>query len=120
MQPVGVEPTRRLTFGPQREIPAGTVFHLRVVVKAPGITLSLNRCGDPCSSAVLVAFWFPNGYSAGDELTWKVNQPGVYYLGARDDKRKEASAIVSDERVDSWLRMTFDSGAILEAWYVLP
>jgi hypothetical protein len=119
-QPVRVEPVRRLTFGPDHEVPPGTVFHIRIVAKAPGTTLMLNRCGVPCSTTTMVAFWFAHGYAAGDMLSRRVENGGTYYLWIRDDKRNEASAIVSDETAGSRLRMTFDSGAILEAWYEPP
>jgi hypothetical protein len=118
-QPVRVEPVRRLTFGPDHEVPPGTVFHIRIVAKAPGTTLMLNRCGVPCSTTIMVAFWFAHGYAAGDMLSRRVENGGTYYL-FRDNKRNEASAIVSDETAGSRLRMTFDSGAILEAWYEPP
>jgi hypothetical protein len=116
-QPVRVEPERRLTFGPDREVPPGTVFHIRVIAKAPHTTLMLNRCGVPCSTTTLAAFWFAHGYSPGDVLVRRVEDGGTYYLWNRDDKRNEASAIVLDEVVGTLLRMTFDSGAVLEAWY---
>jgi hypothetical protein len=117
---VHVEPTRRLTFGPAVEVPPGTAFHILVVSAAPHATILLNRCGVPCNTTTLVAFWFSHGYAAGDVLTRSVDYGGTYYLWIRDHRTNEASAVLSDEVAGTRLRMTFDSGAVLEAWYVTP
>jgi hypothetical protein len=118
--PVRVEPESRLTFGPAVEVPPGTAFHVQVVSAAPNTTLSLNRCGVPCNTRTLVAFWFSHGYAAGDVLSRSVEHGGTYYLWIRDHRTNEASAVLSDEVVGTRRRMTFDSGAVLEAWYVTP
>src|SRR5262245_55805053 len=57
-----VESQRNRTFGPQRETPAGTVFHIKVVTKADSNALRLHRCGDKCKSAETVKLWQPGDY----------------------------------------------------------
>jgi hypothetical protein len=115
-----VEPTNRLTFGPAGSVRSGTVFYVYVIKRAPDTTVNLNRCGVPCNTAELVKAWGSAQYAAGDELSWRIDVAGDHYLWALDHRRDDASVIVSDEIVGNRLRITFDSGALFEAWYVTP
>jgi len=67
-----------------------------------------------------VRVWEPTAYAVGDELSWRVEEAGEYYLWSENLGNQEPSKIVSDSVVDGKLHMTFDTGAVLEAWYVTP
>jgi len=119
-RPGRVEPKYRFTFGPAGETPAGTVFNIRVLKKGESASIRLQLCGVDCATAAAVRVWEPAAYAVGDELSWRVEQAGEYYLWSENLAKEEPSAIVSDSVVDGKLRMTFDTGAMLEAWYVAP
>lgn len=119
-RPGRVEPTYRQTFGPGRETPPGTVFYIKVLTRGPNASIRLQLCGVDCATAVNVKIWEPAAYAAGDELSWRVGEAGEYYLWSENVGSEAVSGIVSDTVVDGRLRMTFDNGAVLEAWYVPP
>ena len=115
-----VEPQRSRTFGPQRVTPAGTVFHIKVVSKADNNALRLHRCGDSCKSAETVKLWQPADYRVGDELTWRVDRDGTYYLWVQDPRDSHSLEASTHWFVGNRVRIALDSGAVLEAWYVVP
>lgn len=115
-----LEPQRQRSFGPQKPVPKGTVFHLKVVRKADGDALRLHRCAVPCKSAVTVKVWAPDAYRGGDELTWRVEEEATYYLWAQDVRGDTAVPATAYEFVGKRLRIYFDSSAVIEAWYVSP
>jgi hypothetical protein len=112
----------RGTFLPWRDatdLPIGTTFHVKVITKVDDVTIHLAVCGVPCNTAAGVHSWSPIAYAAGEELVWRVPKPGRYYFFCRDP-RMAFSTIVKEERMADRLRMTFDSGSVFEAWFVLP
>ena len=115
-----VEPQRNRTFGPQRLTPAGTVFHIKVVSKADNNALRLHRCGDGCKSAETVKLWPSGEYRVGDELTWKADRDGTYYLWAQDARSGRSLEATSHWFVGNRTRIAFESGAVIEAWYGPP
>ena len=120
IQRLSLEPNRKATFGPQKVTPAGTVFFIKVLKKADNNVLRLHRCNVPCNSAVSVKVWDANEYTAGDELNWRVPQEGKYYLWNQDPRNNTPMIAISSELTGDRLRITYDSGAVLEAWYVVP
>ena len=115
-----VTPTTRKTFTPRNVIPVGTVFHIKVLKKAQNDSIHLQRCGVPCDTAVEVKTWEPESYGAGDELSWRIDRIGEYYFWIRDRKTGAAIVASADAPAGDKLRITFESGAVLEAWYVRP
>ena len=114
-----VEASRQRTFGPQKPTPAGTTFYVKVLSRVAQDTLRLHRCDVPCKTATPVKVWPATQYSVGDELSWRADQEGTYYFwnqNARDGRSREASF---HEFVGTRVRITFDSGTVIEAWYVL-
>jgi hypothetical protein len=69
---------------------------------------------------VPIAVWRPEDYAAGDELSWRVTAPGSYYLWNQDPHSNAPMVAVSYEFAGNRLRITYDSGAVIEAWYVVP
>ena len=118
--PVMVEPTNRLTFGPGGIAPAGTTFHISVVTKSDTTAFNLNRCGEPCTTAVTITIWQPEVYRVGDDLSWRAVSEGWYYMWAEDLRTNAPATAVSDQIRGSKLRITFDSGAVIDAWYTVP
>lgn len=123
-QPVSVSDSRR-TFIPRRDTrpltdaPVGTTFHVKVLTKIDDVTIHLAVCGVPCNTASFVRSWGPSAYAAGDEIVWNVTTAGGYYFFLRDPKIAFQD-VVREERVGNRLRMTFQTGAVLEAWFVEP
>ena len=115
-----VEPQRSRTFGPQRVTPAGTVFHIKVLTKADNNALRLHRCGDGCKSAETVKLWQPADYRVGDELTWRAERDGTYYLWAQDPRDGRSLEATTHWFVANRTRIAFDSGAVIEVWYEGP
>lgn len=115
-----VESQRSRTFGPQRVVPAGTVFTIKVVTKADGNALRLHRCGEGCKSAETVKLWQPGDYRVGDELTWRADREGTYYLWAQDPRDGRSLEATTHWFVGNRTRIAFDSGAVIEVWYSLP
>ncbi len=118
--PVRVAPTYRKTFGPGRVTLAGTVFYISVVTKTDSTAFRLHRCGEPCTTAVTVKVWQPQTYAAGDELSERVELGGEYYLWAQNVVKDEVDRAVSDDLRGDKLRITFESGAVVDSWYVTP
>lgn len=118
--PARVQPKTRKTFGALQVTPAGTEFHLLVVSKIDTTDFMLALCGEPCSTATLVKYWYSEEYASGDELSWRVSAAGRYYLWAPDRNRNDAPVAVADELLGDKLRITFDTGCIVDAWYVIP
>lgn len=119
-RPVIVEPEFKRTFGDSSAVPSGTTFHIRIVRTAVADQIRLHRCDVPCSSAPTIVIWEPGSYRVGDELIWTVDRSGRYYLWSENTATDSASVVVSEEVVNGARRMSFDSGAQYEAWYVLP
>jgi hypothetical protein len=115
-----VEPQRSRTFGPQRVTPAGTVFHIKVLAKADHNSFRLHRCGDPCKTAETVKVWQAADYRAGDELSWRVERDGTYYLWNQDARDERSLEATTHWFVGKRVRIAFESGAVIEAWYVMP
>jgi hypothetical protein len=115
-----VEPQRSRTFGPQRVVPAGTVFTIKVLTKADANALRLHRCGEACKSAETVKLWQPGDYRVGDELTWRADREGTYYLWAQDPRDGRSLEATTHWFVGNRTRIAFDSGAVIEVWYSLP
>jgi hypothetical protein len=67
-----------------------------------------------------VRVWGRADSAVGDELSRRVEEAGEYYLSSENLAKEEPAAIVLDSVVDGKLLMTFDTGAVLEAWYVAP
>ena len=118
--PVRVETLHRNSFGPQIITPAGTIFYMSVVNKAEHVALRLQRCNEPCDTAVAVRIWQPHAYALGDVLIQRVDQQGRYYLWAQDIENDLIDASVSDTLRGDQLRIRFNSGTIIDAWYVAP
>lgn len=118
--PVRVEPTNRNTFGPGRVTPAGTVYYIRVVTKSDSTAFRFHLCGEPCNTAQTVKVWSPTTYAAGDELSEPAPVEGEYYLWAQDVVADGVDRAVSDTLRGDRLRITFESGAIIDSWYVIP
>ena len=110
----------RKTFGPQKITPAGTVFHLKILSKGEHDAIRLHRCGEPCNTASTVNIWEPKSYKSGDQLSWRVDQDGMYYIWIEDQAKKKSVVASSDELSGAKLRIVFASGAIIEAWYTTP
>jgi hypothetical protein len=115
-----VEPNRQRSFGPQKPVPAGTTFYVKVLRKAQHDALRLHRCGVPCKTAVSVKVWEPDALRVGDQLSWRVEQDGTYYFWNEDSRDGSAKQATSHEFVGNRIRIGFDSGAAVEAWYVTP
>jgi hypothetical protein len=115
-----VTPTTRKTFSPQKVTPAGTVFYVKVLKKADDNAIRLHRCGAPCNNAATVKIWEPESYKSGDELKWRVDKDGTYYLWIQDRKKNAAVVASSDELSGGKLRIVFASGASIETWYIAP
>ncbi len=62
----------------------------------------------------------PESYDVGDELRWPADKPGKYYPWNQDLRTEEASQALTWEIKGNALRLTFASGAVVEAWYVTP
>jgi hypothetical protein len=120
VRPVVVEASNASTFGYPHSVPANTVFYVRVIRASPADQVHLNRCGELCHSASTIKVWPVDTFQAGDTLVWTVATPGEYYLWSENTRTSAASRVVAQRPVGSALRMTFDSGAEYEAWYVLP
>jgi len=118
--PLFVTPTTRKTFSTRNLTPAGTIFYVKVLKKAPHNAIRLHRCSVPCNTAVTVKIWEPDSYKSGDELSWRVDQAGTYYFWNQDRSKKAAVVATSDQYLDGKLQITFKSGAILEVWYTKP
>ena len=118
--PVRVEPTNRLSFGPADATPAGTSFYVSIVVKSDATAFRLHRCGEPCNTATTVKVWAPETYTAGENLVWRVDLAGEYYMWAQDVRTSGAIRAASDEARGSKLRIVFDSGAVIDSWYTTP
>jgi len=115
-----VEPQRSRTFGPQRVTPAGTQFHIKVLAKADHNTFRLHRCDDPCKTAETVKVWQAPDYRAGDELVWRGEREGTYYLWNQDSRDDRSLEATTHWFVGKRVRIAFESGAVIEAWYVVP
>ncbi len=115
-----VTSTTRKTFTPRNVTPAGTVFHIKVLKKAENDSIQLSRCGVPCDTAVEIKIWKPESYRAGDELSWRIDRIGDYYFAILDRKTGAAIVASADHPSGDRLRITFASGAVFEAWYVMP
>jgi hypothetical protein len=115
-----VEPQHSRSFGPQRVTPAGTVFHLKVLTKADNNAFRLQRCGEPCKSAEIVKVWQPGDYRVGEELSWRVDREGTYYLWNQDPRDDRSVEATTHWFVGNRTRIAFDSGAVIEAWYEIP
>jgi hypothetical protein len=118
--PARVEPTNRLTFGPNGFTPAGTVFYISVVTKSDTTRFRLELCGVPCNTASDVKIWQPENYAAGEELSWRVEVGGQYYQWGQNVSTNRSETAVSDELRGTKLRITFDSGSVIDAWYTTP
>lgn len=122
-KPMRVEPKNKYSVGPRGVTPAGTVFYAKVLTKADNIALRLHLCGEPCTTAETVRVWWPRTYAAGNELSERVEVEGKYYLWAEDvTKNGEASVdrAASDDIRGDKLRIIFESGTVIDAWYVVP
>ena len=72
-----IEPTKRFTFTPGRELPQGTVLRVRLEHLGSGQIFLVNRCGEPCNTSKVVA------QARGpqeDELTYTFIESGEYYF----------------------------------------
>ncbi len=118
--PVRVEPTNRLSFGPADATPAGTSFYVSIVVKSDATAFRLHRCGEPCDTATTVKAWAPETYTAGENLVWRVELAGKYYLWTQDVRTSSAIRAASDEVRGGKLRVVFDSDAVIDSWYTTP
>lgn len=107
------------TFGPRRVTPPGTVFHMSVLELPEDVRLGLFRCGNPCDTATRVQTWQPGTFEAGRNLMSRPVEEGRYYLWSRTTDI-EVDSIISSVLSDSIARITFESGMVLDAWYVTP
>ena len=120
-QPLFVETAFQRTVGPRTPTPAGTIYSIKVIAKAEGNAFRLHRCtADPCKSSTMVAMWKPDAYRSGEELSFKTTEPGIYYLWDQDVRSQKSIQAFANEFVGKRVRITFESGAIIEAWYTLP
>jgi hypothetical protein len=123
-QPVFVSDSRG-TFIPRRDTnpptdsPVGTTFHVKVLTKIDVVTIHLAVCGVPCNTASFVRSWGPSTYGVGDEIVWTVSTAGRYYFFLRDPTIAFQN-VTREERVGNHLRMTFETGTVLEAWFIEP
>jgi hypothetical protein len=75
-----VEPQSRFTILPGAAFPDGAIVHVRVEHLTGDQAFLMNRCtSDPCNSAMIAAS-IPGSPQASDELTYKITDPGDYYL----------------------------------------
>jgi hypothetical protein len=119
-RPLFVESTYQRTFGAREPTPAGTVFTIRVVAKSDGNAFRLHRCGDPCKTSTTVALWRPDGYRTGEELSFRTTEGGVYYLWNQDVRTQKSIPAFTNEFLGKRIRIVYESGAIIEAWYTVP
>jgi hypothetical protein len=119
-RPLFVEPKHQRTFGAREPTPAGTVFHIQVIRKADGNAFRLHRCNDPCKTAATVTVWAPQAYRSGDQLSWRTVEDGTYYLWNQDVQTEASIPAFANEFVGKRVRITYESGAVIEAWHVLP
>ena len=115
-----VEPQRNRSFGPQQVTPAGTVFHLKVLTKADNNAFRLQRCAEPCKTAETIKVWQPADYRVGDELLWRADREGMYYLWNQDPRDDRSVEATTHWFVGNRTRIAFDSGAVIEVWYEIP
>jgi len=115
-----LEPNYQRSFGPQKVTPRGTIFSVRVLKKAEHDALHLYRCDTPCKSAKSVKTWPADGYRAGDLLSWAAEEEGSYYFWAEDTRSAMSVTATMYEFKGRRIRIAFTSGALVEAWYVLP
>lgn len=118
--PMRVESTARNTFGPAAAIPSGTTLYLAIVTKVDTGRFRLHLCGTPCNTATTVRVWEPASFGSGDVLAQQVTQAGEYYLWHEETQSGNPSPATADERRQNAQRITFRSGAVVDAWYVTP
>lgn len=119
-QLIYLEPNYQRSFGPQKVTPRGTIFSVKVLKKAEHDALHLYRCDTPCKTANSVKTWPADGYRAGDLLSWAADEDGSYYFWAEDTRNATSVTATTYEFKGKRIRIAFTSGAIVEAWYVLP
>ncbi len=115
-----LEPKHQRTFGPQAVTPRGTIFYLRVLKKAEHNALRLYRCGVPCKTATSVKTWQPDSFQAGELLSWGTDEEGSYYFWNQDTLAGASVPATAHEFIGKKIRIYFESGAMVEAWHVLP
>jgi hypothetical protein len=115
-----VEPNARNTFGPGGSIPSETTLYLQIVTKVETGNFRLHLCGTPCTTAKRVEVWEPASYRRGDVLTHQVTEPGEYYLWHQETHGGNPSPATGDKRRQNARRITFRSGAVVDAWYITP
>jgi hypothetical protein len=120
VRPLFVESKHQRSFGARQPTPAGTIFHIRVISKAEGNAFRLHRCADPCKTATTVTVWKPDAYRSGDELSWRTTEDGTYYLWNQDMRTEASIPAFMNEFLGKRVRITYESGAVIEAWHVLP
>jgi hypothetical protein len=120
VRPLFVESKHQRTFGARQPTPAGTVFYIRVVSKAEGNAFRLHRCADPCKTATTVTVWKPDAYRSGDELSWRTTEDGTYYLWNQDVRTEASIPAFTNDFIGKRVRIMYESGAVIEAWHVLP
>jgi hypothetical protein len=120
VRPLFIESKQQRSAGAREPTPAGTVFNIRVIKKADHNAFRLHRCGDPCKTATTVSVWKPEAYRAGDELSWRTEKDGTYYLWNQDVRTGESIPAFTNEFLGKRIRIVYESGAIIEAWHVLP
>jgi hypothetical protein len=119
-RPLFVESKQQRSIGAREPTPAGTVFNIRVVRKADHNAFRLHRCGTPCKTATTVTVWLPETYRTGDSLSWRTTEDGTYYLWNQDVRTGESIPAFTNEFLGKRVRIVYESGAIVEAWHVLP
>jgi hypothetical protein len=119
-KPMRVEPNARNTFGPGVSIPSGTTLYLQIVTKVETGSFRLHVCGTPCYTARTVEVWEPASFRSGDVLTHLVTEAGEYYLWHKERSSGNPSPATADKRRQNGRRITFKSGAVVDAWYVPP
>jgi hypothetical protein len=108
------------TYGAGADTPAGTAFYVKVRAKAPDDEIRLHLCGPGCNTAQTRMVWTTGDFRAGDELRWQADVTGRYYVWSRNSRSSAASHVIEDEIVGNRLRVTLESGAVYEVWYVTP
>jgi hypothetical protein len=92
-----IEPTKRFTFTPGRDLPKETILHVRLEHLGSEQIFLVNRCGELCNTSKVVA-QARGPQDPEDELTYTFTESGEYYFWIQQQlETGESGPVVIEE-----------------------
>jgi hypothetical protein len=110
-----LESKHQRTFGPTEDLKPADIVRLEIKSGRKPERIRLHLCGPQCNTAQTIQVWETRSYTRSGTASFRIQQPGRYYLWVEDPNDKEVPIPLQSEQTGEELMLKYPSGLEIRA-----